>query len=50
MDFQGAYIKSVLGFIGITDVELVIAEGVSMGEEKTKEAIAHAQEKITAQV
>lgn len=50
MDFQSAYIKSVLGFIGITDVELVIAEGVSMGEEKTKQAIAHAQEKIAAQV
>jgi len=49
-DFQGTYIKSVLGFIGITDVELVIAEGVAMGEEKTKLAISQAQEKISAAV
>lgn len=50
LDFQGTYIKGVLGFIGITDVELVIAEGVSMGEEKTKEAIAQAQQKLSANV
>ncbi|WP_034294754.1 FMN-dependent NADH-azoreductase [Herbaspirillum sp. RV1423] len=50
LDFQGTYIRSVLGFIGITDVELVIAEGVAMGEEKAKQAIAQAQEKISANV
>jgi len=50
LEFQGTYIRSVLGFLGITDVELVIAEGVSMGEEKTKQAIAQAQEKISANV
>lgn len=49
-DFQGTYIKSVLGFIGITDVELVIAEGVSMGEDKTKQAVAQAHEKLSAAV
>jgi len=49
-DFQGTYIKSVLGFLGITDVELVIAEGVAMGEEKTKLAIAQAQQKLSAAV
>ena len=50
LDFQGTYIRSVLGFIGITDVELVIAEGVAMGEEKSKQAIAQAQEQISANV
>lgn len=48
LDFQTNYIKSVLGFVGITDIELVIAEGVSMGEEKAKQAISQAQEKISA--
>ncbi|MBG7618346.1 FMN-dependent NADH-azoreductase [Herbaspirillum sp. AP02] len=50
LDFQGKYLKSALGFIGITDVELVIAEGVSMGEEAAKQAIASAEAKINATV
>jgi len=50
LDFQGKYIKSALGFIGITDVELVVAEGVSMGEEAIKQSVASAQEKIGAAV
>lgn len=50
LDFHGKYIKSALGFIGITDVELVIAEGVSMGEEAAKQAVAGAEAKINATV
>lgn len=50
LDFQGKYIKSALGFIGLTDVELVVAEGVAMGEEAVKQALAKAQEQITAAV
>lgn len=50
LDFQGKYIKSALAFIGITDVELVVAEGVSMGDESVKKALASAQEKIAATV
>ncbi|NUT59734.1 FMN-dependent NADH-azoreductase [Herbaspirillum sp. C9C3] len=50
LDFQGKYLKGALGFIGITDVELVVAEGVSMGEEAAKAAVADAQAKINAAV
>nr|WP_198984406.1 FMN-dependent NADH-azoreductase [Herbaspirillum sp. ASV7] len=50
LDFQGKYLKGALGFIGITDVELVIAEGVSMGEEAAKQALASAEAKINATV
>ncbi|QBP75529.1 FMN-dependent NADH-azoreductase [Herbaspirillum huttiense] len=50
LDFQGKYLKSALGFIGITDVELVVAEGVSMGEEAAKAAVAGAEAKINATV
>jgi FMN-dependent NADH-azoreductase len=48
LDFNGTYIRSVLGFLGITDVELITAEGVSMGEEKAKQTVSQAQEKISA--
>ncbi|MCW5298575.1 FMN-dependent NADH-azoreductase [Herbaspirillum lusitanum] len=48
MDFNGTYIRSVLGFLGITDVELITAEGVSMGEEKARQTVSQAQEKISA--
>jgi FMN-dependent NADH-azoreductase len=50
LDFQGKYLKSALGFIGITDVELVVAEGVAMGDEALKQALAGAQGKISATV
>jgi len=50
LDFNGTYIRSVLGFLGITDVELIAAEGVSMGEEKAKQTLSQAQEKISALV
>jgi FMN-dependent NADH-azoreductase len=50
LDFNGTYIRSVLGFLGITDVELIVAEGVSMGEEKAKQTLSQAQEKVSAVV
>jgi len=48
MDFQGKYIKGALGFIGITDVELVVAEGVAMGEDVARKAVAQAEDKLGA--
>lgn len=42
MDFQETYLRAVLGFIGITDVEAIIIGGTSMGPEKAAEAIANA--------
>ncbi|MGC2520845.1 MAG: FMN-dependent NADH-azoreductase [Burkholderiales bacterium] len=43
LDFQESYLRSVLGFIGITDVHMVRVEGVGMGEEAVKNAIASAK-------
>ncbi len=37
------YLKSVLGFIGITDVETVYIEGVAFGPEAAEKAIGAAQ-------
>jgi FMN-dependent NADH-azoreductase len=39
MDFLTPYLKGVLGFIGISDVEVVLAEGLAMGPEKAASAI-----------
>lgn len=41
-DTQTDYIKVFLGFIGITDVEFIYAEGLNMGEEFKANALADA--------
>ena len=45
MDFMSSWLKFFLGFLGITDVELVAADGImgAGGEEKIPEAKAEAQ-------
>ncbi|MDC8015861.1 FMN-dependent NADH-azoreductase [Tahibacter soli] len=48
MDFQTGYLRGVLGFIGIADVEFVAAEGVAHGEENAREAIAKAEDQLLA--
>lgn len=42
-DFQEPYLRAVFGFIGITDVEFVRAEGVNLGPEQRAAAIASAR-------
>ncbi|RYG74549.1 FMN-dependent NADH-azoreductase, partial [bacterium] len=41
-------VRSVLGFLGITDVETVWIEGVGAGAEATELALAAARERIEA--
>jgi FMN-dependent NADH-azoreductase len=36
------YLRGVLGFIGITDLEVIVAEGLAMGDEARSAAIAKA--------
>ncbi len=45
-DTQVPYLKSVLGFIGITDVQFVYAEGLAMGPEAEQKALASAAQQI----
>ena len=40
------YLTSILGFLGISDVEIVRAEGVAYGPEQDKAAMAAAKERI----
>ena len=43
MDHQESYLKAVFGFFGITDVRIVRAEGISMGDQARAKAMASAQ-------
>ena len=42
LDTQTSYVRDFLGFIGITDVEFIYAEGLNMGAEKKDAALAQA--------
>lgn len=42
------YLRTVLGFIGVTNVEVIVAEGVASGADKRAAAIASAEQKIAA--
>jgi FMN-dependent NADH-azoreductase len=45
-DFQEAYLRQVFGFLGVTDIEFVRAEGVNLGAEQKAQALASAHESI----
>lgn len=46
METQTAYIRQFLGFLGMSDVEFVYAEGLAMGEESKQAGLAKAEEAI----
>jgi len=47
-DTQVPYLKTVLSFLGMTDIELVYAEGLAMGPAAEQQALAAAQAQIEA--
>ena len=47
-DSQVPYLKGVLGFLGMTDVEFIYAEGLAMGPESADKAFAEAEAAIAA--
>ena len=46
-DHQEQYLRHVLGFLGVTDITVITAEGVAYGPDKAEAAIAAAKEKIS---
>ena len=46
MDFQEPYLRAVLGFLGVTDLEFVRAEGVNVSADHKAEALKTAQASI----
>ena len=49
MEHQESYLKTMLGFLGVTDVRFVRAEGLAMGEAAKTAALAAAELDIIAQ-
>jgi FMN-dependent NADH-azoreductase len=47
-DTQVPYLKTVLGFLGMTDIQFVYAEGLAMGPEAEQKALASAEAQIEA--
>jgi FMN-dependent NADH-azoreductase len=41
-DLQTAYVRQFLGFLGIDEVEFVYAEGLAMGDDRRRDAVAGA--------
>ena len=47
-DSQVPYLKAVLGFLGMTDIEFIYAEGLAMGPEAVAKGFADAHAQIEA--
>ncbi|WP_394141264.1 FMN-dependent NADH-azoreductase [Vibrio chagasii] len=45
-DSMTPYLRTVLGFVGITDVEFVYAEALNMGEDAAAKGISEAQSRL----
>ncbi|HXD04604.1 MAG TPA: FMN-dependent NADH-azoreductase [Burkholderiaceae bacterium] len=50
MDSQVPYLQTVLGFLGMTDVQFIYAEGLAMGPDAERAAIESARAEIDALV
>ncbi|WP_439627987.1 FMN-dependent NADH-azoreductase [Shinella sp.] len=50
MDHQESYLKTVLGFLGVTDIEIVRAEGLNLSPDSKIEAISEAERTISGGV
>jgi len=48
MEHQESYLKSIFGFMGVSDIRVVRAEGMQMGPEHRERGLAQAQADIQA--
>jgi FMN-dependent NADH-azoreductase len=49
LEHQESYLQAFFGFLGITDVRIVRAEGLAMGDASRSQALAAAHDEIRAQ-
>lgn len=47
-DTQVPYLRTVLGFLGMTEVHFIYAEGLNMGEEAARQGFAQAEDDLAA--
>jgi FMN-dependent NADH-azoreductase len=48
LDFQEKYLTAIFGFLGITDIEFIRAEGIAFSPDHREKAITAAREQIAA--
>ena len=48
MEHQESYLQTLFGFLGVTDLRFVRAEGIAMGEAPKAQAMAAAELEIKA--
>ncbi len=48
MDHQETFLRGFFGFLGVTDISFVRAEGVRMGPEQKEQALAAARSETQA--
>jgi FMN-dependent NADH-azoreductase len=48
LNFQDTYLRTTLGFIGITDVEVIAVEGIAFGPEVAEKAVNAALARVDA--
>lgn len=46
LDFQRPYLTATLSFLGLTDVEVILAEGTALGPDASERALAAALEQV----
>lgn len=49
-DFQETYLRGVLGFLGLTDIETIRIEGVALGADKATAALDAAKSQATTEL
>ena len=49
-DSQTPYIQTILGFLGMTDVKYIHAEGLAMGPEAVDKAFTQAEDDLLAAI
>jgi len=49
-DIVASYLNTVLGFLGMSDVKMIFAEGLSLGAEVANQSLSEAQQEIEAVV
>ena len=45
MEFQESYLRAVLGFLGVTDIDTIHVEGIALGDDVARAAIERATQK-----
>ncbi len=49
-DFIRPYLRTFLGFIGLTDIDIIVADGLNMGEVARAEGLQQARAQISEQI